>query len=58
VGAPSIKKSIEQLIKTAMSLFEPLMILIMGAVILFIVLSVILPILSMDQLSGSMGRSL
>ncbi len=35
-----------------LTLFEPLLMLVMGCVVLFIVLSVMLPIFSMDQLSG------
>ncbi len=41
---------INQLISTGLTLFEPLIILFMGAVVLFIVLATLLPIFSMDQL--------
>ncbi len=41
---------INRLIATALTLFEPLIILFMGAVVLFIVLATLLPIFSMDQL--------
>lgn len=41
--------SIEQLIDTSLTLFEPLMILVMGSVVLFIVLAIMLPIFSMDN---------
>ncbi len=36
-------------VDTAMALFEPLMILVMGAVVLFIVLAVLLPIMQLNQ---------
>ena len=35
-----------------LTLFEPMMILVMGGVVLFIVLAVLLPIFSLDQLAG------
>lgn len=37
-------------IDTALALFEPILILIMGAIVLFIVLAVLLPIFNLDQL--------
>jgi general secretion pathway protein F len=43
---------VKRLIETSLTLFEPLIILIMGAVILFIVLATLLPIFTMDQLVG------
>ncbi len=44
--------SIKQLIDTGLTLFEPAIILIMGAVVLFIVLAILLPIFQLDQLTG------
>jgi general secretion pathway protein F len=41
---------VKRVIETGLTLFEPLIILLMGAVILFIVLATLLPIFSMDQL--------
>ncbi len=41
---------ITNLIETTLTLFEPLLILIMGATVLFIVLAVLLPIFQLDQL--------
>ena len=41
---------VERIVSTVVKLFEPLMLLIMGAVVLFIVMAVLLPILSMNQL--------
>ena len=36
-------------VDTAMALFEPLMILVMGGVVLFIVMAVLLPIMQLNQ---------
>jgi general secretion pathway protein F len=43
---------IKQLIETTLTLFEPAIILVMGAIVLFIVLAVLLPIFQLDQLTG------
>lgn len=43
---------ITRLIETILALFEPVIILIMGAVVLFIVLAVLLPIFQLDQFTG------
>jgi general secretion pathway protein F len=43
---------IKQLIETGLTLFEPAIILIMGAIVLFIVLAILLPIFQLDQLTG------
>ncbi len=45
-----IDKEVQRLIDTALTLLEPLVILFMGAVVLFIVLATLLPIFSMEQL--------
>lgn len=42
---------IKQLIETTLTLFEPAIILVMGAVVLFIVLAVLLPIFQLDQMT-------
>lgn len=44
---------IKQLIDTSLTLFEPAIILVMGAIVLFIVLAILLPIFQLDQLTGS-----
>jgi len=44
------QKEAERIVSTIVKMFEPLMLLIMGAVVLFIVMAVLLPILSMNQL--------
>ena len=51
-AANYLDSEIKRLIDTALTLLEPLVILLMGAVILFIVLATLLPIFSMEQLIG------
>ena len=46
------EKEVEGLIKNVLTLFEPIMILVMGAVVLFIVLAILLPIFDLDQFAG------
>lgn len=43
---------ISRLIETSLALFEPAIILIMGAIVLFIVLAVLLPIFQLNQFTG------
>lgn len=43
---------VEAVIQTCLTLFEPIMILVMGAVVLFIVLAILLPIFDLDQFAG------
>ncbi|MDD0972872.1 type II secretion system inner membrane protein GspF [Pseudomonas fontis] len=47
--ADNQERSFARQVDTAMALFEPLMILVMGAVVLFIVLAVLLPIMQLNQ---------
>ena len=49
-AAMHMDKEVQRLIDTALTLLEPLVILFMGAVVLFIVLATLLPIFSMEQL--------
>lgn len=42
---------VEALIDSSLTLFEPVMILIMGSIVLFIVLAIMLPIFALDQVS-------
>ena len=49
-AALHLDKEVSRLIETALTLLEPLVILLMGAVVLFIVLATLLPIFSMEQL--------
>ena len=43
---------VEALVEGSLTLFEPIMILMMGGVVLFIVLAVMLPIFALDQISS------
>ncbi|MCX7115974.1 MAG: type II secretion system inner membrane protein GspF [Gammaproteobacteria bacterium] len=51
-AANHLEQEVSRLIETGLSLLEPMMILIMGGVVLFIVLATLLPIFSMEQLVG------
>ena len=49
-AASNLDNEVNRLLDTALTLLEPLIILLMGFVVLFIVLSTLLPIFSMEQL--------
>lgn len=49
-AASHLDKEVKRLIDTALTLLEPMVILLMGGVVLFIVLATLLPIFSMEQL--------
>lgn len=49
-AASHLDTEVKRLIDTALTLLEPLVILFMGAVVLFIVLATLLPVFSMEQL--------
>lgn len=49
-AAMHMDNEVQRMIDTALTLLEPLVILFMGAVVLFIVLATLLPIFSMEQL--------
>ena len=49
-AALHLDNEVKRLIDTALTLLEPLIILWMGGVVLFIVLATLLPIFSMEQL--------
>jgi general secretion pathway protein F len=49
-AAIQIDEEVQRTVDTALTLLEPLVILFMGAVVLFIVLATLLPIFSMEQL--------
>ena len=48
-AASYLEKEIEGLIQTILTLFEPLMIIVMGGIVLYIVLAIMLPIFALDQ---------
>ena len=52
-AANSQEKEFETIISTIMGLFEPLLIVVMGAVVLFIVVAILLPIFQLNQLVGA-----
>lgn len=49
-AAANQERDIETLIATAMGIFEPLLILTMGGVVLYIVLAILLPVFDLNQL--------
>lgn len=51
-AAFALESDVEVLIQNTLTLFEPLLILAMGMIVLFIVLAIMLPIFDLDQFSG------
>lgn len=51
-AAENQENEVKRLIDTSLTLFEPIIIILMGAVVLFIVLAILLPIFQMDQFTG------
>ena len=49
-SASALEKESESRITIVVSLFEPLMILVMGIVVLIIVLAILLPIIDLNQI--------
>jgi general secretion pathway protein F len=54
-AADYLEREFDSFTTTALSLLEPAIIIIMGAVVALIVLSILLPILQLDTLAGGMG---
>ena len=51
-AADDEQEQLEAWIKSALTLFEPIMILVMGGIVLFIVLAILVPIFNLDQIAG------
>ena len=49
-AAHTQEQQVERMINVILTLFEPLMILLMGSIVLFIVLAILLPVFNMDQM--------
>ena len=52
-AAVTQEDDVAAVIQNVLTLFEPILILVMGAVVLFIVLAIMLPIFAMDQFPGA-----
>lgn len=52
-AAAAQERDVEVLIQSSLTLFEPILILLMGAIVLFIVLAIMLPIFALDQFPGT-----
>ncbi len=51
-AAENQERHVSMLLETTLSLFEPLLILLMGGIVLFIVLAILLPMFEMTQMIG------
>jgi general secretion pathway protein F len=51
-GSEQLENDVSGLIENLLTLFEPVMILVMGGVVLFIVIAILLPIFNLDQFTG------
>ena len=51
-AARELEHDVDNVLQAVLTLFEPLMILIMGGIVLYIVLAVMLPIFNLDQFNG------
>ena len=56
-AADYLEREFDTFTATALALLEPAIIIIMGAVVALIVLSILLPILQLDTLAGEMGAT-
>jgi general secretion pathway protein F len=51
-AAKELEHDVDNVLQAVLTLFEPLMILLMGGIVLYIVLAVMLPIFNLDQFNG------
>lgn len=51
-AAKELEHDVDNILQAVLTLFEPLMILLMGGIVLYIVLAVMLPIFNLDQFNG------
>lgn len=51
-AAKELEHDVDNVLQAVLTLFEPLMILVMGGIVLYIVLAVMLPIFNLDQFNG------
>lgn len=51
-AASTLEQDVDLIIQNTLTLFEPVMILVMGGIVLYIVLAIMLPIFNLDQFSG------
>ncbi len=54
-AADYLEREFDSFTTTALALLEPAIIVLMGALVAVIVLSILLPILQLDTLAGGMG---
>jgi general secretion pathway protein F len=54
-AADYLEREFDTFTATALSLLEPAIIVVMGAIVALIVLSILLPILQLDTLAGGVG---
>ena len=54
-AADYLEREFDRFTATALSLLEPVIIVLMGGIVAMIVLSILLPILQLDTLAGGMG---
>ena len=53
-AAENQDRHVTMLIESGLTLFEPMMIIVMGAIVLFIVLAIMLPIFQLDAIAGQL----
>lgn len=51
-AAKELETEVDNILQAVLTLFEPIMILVMGGIVLYIVLAIMLPIFNLDQFNG------